>query len=138
MYLNFSQSSTESTGGNTEVDLKRIYLVPEDYITEEDQFYLQIRRMDEHRNIVPMGNIVAQKGRVIDLPRAPGFFAISAAYAQLGFNWYGHDENYQFCEEYIDRFTIRRYYDDGWVLEYNVDEQGHSIPSSFRWIAMGN
>ena len=42
--------------------------------------------------------------------------------------------NYDFNEKYTDRYTIRRYYDDGWILEYKVDETGRSISDSFRWI----
>lgn len=60
---------------------------------------------------------------------------IQSAYAQEEqFNWYGHENNYNFYERYVDKYTIYRFYDDGWILEYKVDEAGSSIPNSFKWI----
>ncbi len=137
MYLNLSQGFAREAENYADLELKKIYLLPEEYTPEEEQFILQIKRIDEHRIPVPIGNITAQKGKVVDLPKIPGFFAMSPAYAQEDFEWYGHEENYQFREEFIDRYTIRRYYDDGWILEYKVDEQGYFVPFSFRWIRRG-
>ena len=50
------------------------------------------------------------------------------------FRWHNHKKNLRFKEKYTDKNTVRRYYDDGWVLEYQLDEKGISIPSSFKWI----
>jgi hypothetical protein len=64
------------------------------------------------------------------------FGLIEKAYAQQLFQWHSYENNYDFREEYIDRFTIRRYYDDGAILEYKVDDEGTSIPETFKWIKL--
>lgn len=62
------------------------------------------------------------------------FSIIEKAYAQTNFKWYGYSSNYQYTEKYIDENTVERTYDDGAILRYEMDNQGNSIPLSFRWI----
>ena len=62
------------------------------------------------------------------------FSIIEKAYAQSTFKWNGYEKNYDFYEEYIDQDTVRRTYYDGAILEYKIDLNGTSIPTSFRWI----
>lgn len=64
------------------------------------------------------------------------FSLIESAHAQPtpSFEWYGYENNYDFYEVYVTQDTVRRYYDDGAVLEYRIGENGYSISDSFRWI----
>ncbi|WP_019507843.1 hypothetical protein [Pleurocapsa sp. PCC 7319] len=137
MYLNLDRDSLDELRDNSSLELTKVYLLkgePEFLHDPEDRALLEVRRINNNYSTVPLGNIIAQRGKILDMPKIPRFFSLSAAYAQQDFEWYGHENNYQFREEFIDRHTIRRYYDDGWVLEYKIDEQGRSIQSTFKWI----
>ena len=49
------------------------------------------------------------------------------------FEWYGHEDNFEFQEKYIDTHTIQRSYANGWILKYDVDENGASMAETFEW-----
>jgi hypothetical protein len=135
MYLNLGQDDVRELTKSSRLELKNMILLQGEYIpAQEDRFLLRLRRIVDYDTIA-VGKIIAQKGKIIDIPHiGHDWFAMQGAYAQQKFKWYGHEKNYQFREEFIDSHTIRRYYDDGWILEYKIDEQGRSIPSTFRWI----
>jgi hypothetical protein len=103
---------------------------------------LTIHRIDDQDDldIQQIGLIVAQRCPIKNiLP----FFSNSnnlfkVAYAQSSsFNWYGHQNNRNFKEKYVDNKTVHRIYNDGWILEYKLDATGRSIPSSFIWVEKG-
>ncbi|WP_019501496.1 hypothetical protein [Pseudanabaena sp. PCC 6802] len=134
MYLNLGQDNVRELTKSSKLELRNLILLQGEYIpVQEDRFLLKLRKIVDYDTIA-VGNIIAQKGKIIDTPHISNWFAMQGAYAQQKFEWYGHEKNYRFREEFIDNHTIRRYYDDGWILEYKIDSQGRSILSTFRWI----
>ncbi len=138
MYLSLEQDGVNQSSTDSRLELKKIYLIPAEYTSgQENHLILKIRRVLEDYSTVSMGHVVAQKGKIYELPNLSGFLALSAAYAAEKFEWHGHENNYQFHEEFVARSTIRRYYDDGWILEYKINAKGDAIISTFRWIKKG-
>ncbi|MCC0179679.1 hypothetical protein I4641_22270 [Waterburya agarophytonicola K14] len=62
------------------------------------------------------------------------FSLTQKAHAQSTFSWNGYETNYNFYEEYLNKDTVRRYYQNGAILEYKISSQGVSIAASFKWI----
>jgi hypothetical protein len=125
-------------------DLRNIVLsIDKDYpAVDEAQSALKITKInqDNPTEIEVIGNIIAQRTKFKSFP----FIGISSSiedygnvYAQERFQWYGHENDYQFYEVTVNRDTMRRCYDDGWILEYKLDRMGHSIPESFKWVKKG-
>ena len=109
------------------------------YPRSKDGIGLILHRIDDKdaSDIEQIGSVVAQKCRFAS------FFSL--LFSKLGsmgtvyadarsFDWHGHQGNRRFREEYVKGDTVRRYYDDGWILQYKLDSRGRSIPSSFTWI----
>lgn len=138
--------------GNPGLNCKDLYLIknPIGSIKTEKR-HLEIRNFDRVSSMTEIvGAVLTKKhaGTVISTKNAdkyrsflPNTINISqpaiAQTRQGSFNWYGHKHNYDFREEYIDENTIRRYYSDGWILEYEVNRNRRSILSTFRWIRRG-
>jgi hypothetical protein len=123
-----------------EIRMEKLYLVAESGPPplDNDSISLQIKRMNDPLDIEVVGRIIAQRTKMVSLPKfALSFDYIQLAYGQEAFQWYGHERNYRFREEMINKNTVKRIYDDGWILEYQANDQGRSIPSSFRWIKKG-
>jgi len=99
--------------------------------------YLEVRKYKKEGGSEQVGLIQAKKPDMELMPRVGFPEYIKSAYAAEKFQWYRHKNNRNFTEKYISKYTIRRYYDDGWVLEYKVDKKRKSIHSSFRWIRKG-
>jgi hypothetical protein len=121
-----------------EISLEKIYFVKcPNYPGTKKMIALELRRIIKFAETEKVGTAIVNREAVqkFSIPEAISF--ISTAYAQNSFNWEGHEKNYNFKEKYKKSDTIRRYYKDGWVLEYKVDKNGRSIPSSFRWIKKG-
>jgi hypothetical protein len=99
---------------------------------------MALTREDEHGLFEEIGEIVASKPPTksifkflagIDLP-------FSNSYAQpTSFDWGCYRGNYNFREVFVSSDTVRRYYDNGAVLEYRRDSNGRAITSSLLWIA---
>jgi hypothetical protein len=123
---------------NKKINYRNIYLLEsEDPSPVPGKAYLEIRKYNNEGGTEIIGLIHAVKPDTKPVP-AVGFLEFTKrAYAAERFQWYGHKNNRRFAEKYIGHNTIRRYYDDGWVLEYKVDQKRNSIPSSFRWIKKG-
>ncbi len=105
---------------------------------DEGKITLKIKVKNEYDyETINIGKIISQKGKIKSSP----FFGIIGsinifqnAHAQEEFQWYGHGKNFKFYERIYSGDTIKRYYDDGWILEYKVDEYGSSIRGSYKWI----
>lgn len=63
-------------------------------------------------------------------------FSVEKVYAQVEFDWNGYENKRNFHEKYINKNTVRRYYNDGAILEYKVAPNGSSIPKTFKWIKL--
>ena len=132
------------------INLDKLYLVkaliqPSD--TED--LYIVKQITNDPRAIITTGSVVTKKQQTNQNEYFKAFVKFlqkflsldlsnltltEIAYAQQTFEWYGYENNYDFHEKYIDELTIRRFYGDGAVLEYKVNSQGASIPSTFKWI----
>lgn len=119
-----------------------LYLMEPSGPLETSNLQFLIRKSDEANplDIYPVGKVTTKKIKQTGLP----FFSINpldqpvlAQDNQYSFNWYGHEDSFEFHEKQVDRYTIRRYYKDGWILEYKVDQDQRSIPSTFQWIRKG-
>lgn len=133
--------------GNLEdgkIELEKIYLVkdPQRPIREDDRMDLVVRRMVDAGGSERIGSVVAKKVKPLNVLKFIGLQIEIPTFAQdqgprrspADFDWRGHESDTDFHEEYVDEDTIRRYYDDGWVLEYDVDQRGRTILSTFRWV----
>lgn len=108
----------------------------------EDRVVLSLREIKSAFDIIPVGKVVAQ----VEENKITGFWSIilssvpspveeANARPNASFDWNGHQNDYKFKESFISEDTVNRYYSDGCVLEYKVDRNRRSIPSSFRWIS---
>ena len=114
--------------------LKQITLLEDPNPMPEGKIRLQIRAVSSDPFVINnIGLIVAQKAKVNKDFIFDTLEIVKKAWGQ-SFNWEGHENNINYKEVYINKTTIRRYYSDGWILQYNVDSNGNSIPSSFQWI----
>lgn len=101
---------------------------------------LSLRQVKSAFDIVPVGQVVAR----INKEHVPVLWkwlfaklSINSAYAQpaeMVFEWNGHERDFKFKEKHISNNLMHRYYTDGCILEYKVDNNRRSIPESFRWI----
>ena len=123
---------------NERIKYRNIYLLEsEDPSPIPGKAFLEIRKYNEEGGSESIGSVHAIKPKRKLMPSV-GFSSFTkTAYAAEKFQWYQHKNNRNFTEKYISKYTIRRYYDDGWVLEYKVDKKRKSIHSSFRWIRKG-
>jgi hypothetical protein len=120
---------------NKKINYRDIYLLAsKDPSPIPGKAYLEIRKFNKEGGTEIIGLIHAGKPKMKPVPTVGLLESAKKAYAAEKFNWYGHKSNRQFSEKYVKHNTIRRYYDDGWILEYKVDQNRKSIPSTFRWI----
>ena len=118
-----------------EHEFKEITLLedPEEPISKE-KIRLKIRAVSDDPFVInDMGLIIAQRAKVNKDVVFDTLDVVKKVWGQ-NFNWEGHANNTHYKEVYINKTTIRRYYSDGWILQYNVDSNGNSIRSSFQWI----
>lgn len=124
-----------------EIVLKDIHLVSENDRTglDDDEVRLRVRKINRAaiKDTKDIGKILAKKSDEVTIPLFNRINLMDSAHAQSNFRWYGHEDNFDFYEEQIDKYTIRRYYSDCWILEYKIDHQRRSIPNSFVWIKKG-
>lgn len=124
--------------GNKKINFRDLYLLESKVPSPiPGKAFLEIRRYNEEGGTEKVGSIHAVKPDIKPVPRVSLPELTKTAYAAGKFNWHGRMHNRNFSEKYTSKKTIRRYYDDGWVLEYKVDNNGNSIGSSFRWIKKG-
>lgn len=145
--LNYSEINTTDQS----IELKNIYLVkfPDDSLPNNMNVYKVHQITDDPSTIRIVGRIDTNQRKVNFLEKfkdlfdnakdpLPDLFSeltiIKKAHAQSKFNWNGYENNRNFSERYIDEYTVRRYYQDGAILEYKISSQGVSIPTSFKWI----
>lgn len=136
------ENCTDSSKNKNLLRCKKIYLVEQHSPSDAKQLHLELRIADEHSPMTTgVGTILAKKRAERKVPFLPITLDISqpvlAQRKQDHFNWNGHKNNFDFHEKYISRNTIRRYYKDGWILEYKVDRNKRSILSTFIWIRKG-
>jgi len=124
----------EDAAGNKKINIRDLYLLESQVPSPiPGKAFLEIRRYNEEGGTEKVGSIHAVKPKIKLVPRVSLPELTRSAYA-AGFNWHGRKHKRNFSEKYTSKKTIRRYYDDGWVLEYKVDNNGKSITSSFRWV----
>ena len=125
---------------NKNYDFKHLTLVEDPMLPklEEDTIMLSLREVQSAFDIVPRGQIVAKvhKDHVpaiwkwlfssIEIPKAHAKEAV--------FDWNGHGKDMRYKEKHEDDHLVHRYYTDECILEYMMDSNRRSIPSSFRWI----
>jgi hypothetical protein len=107
----------------------------------EDKITLSLREVKSAFDVAQVGIVVA-KVEKSELSNVWSIFSLNLmpsvsniAYAQpAGFNWHGHDQDFNFTEKFIDQNTVNRNYVDGCILEYKVDDNRRSVPDSFKWI----
>ena len=115
---------------------------------EQGKVALSIRQIQGEFDIVQVGVIIASV-EPSELTKVWARFASltsleSLAYAESNkFDWHGHnpmkaekslDDTYS--ETFVSKDTVNRLYVDGCILEYKVDANRRSIPSSFKWIKL--
>jgi hypothetical protein len=106
---------------------------------DPDTMMLSMRQIQSAFDIVQVGQIKARVDRESALPIWRWLFSSvntkhAYAKAEMVFEWNGHEKDYNFKERHIDNHTVHRYYADGCILEYKLDDNRRSIPESFRWI----
>lgn len=88
MYLNLGQDSVRELTKSSKLKLNNMILLQKKFIpTQEDRFLLILRKIVDY-DTIDVGNIIAQKGKIIDTPYIPNFpnwFAMQGAYAQQKF-----------------------------------------------------
>ena len=100
---------------------------------------LRLRRSENDGPIYDeIGTLITDKNNITSTFGNISYSLLGKAYAQddakEDFDWENHKNNYDFYEKFVNKTTIHRYYDDGWILEYKVDRQGQSISSSLKWV----
>src|SRR5262249_3423494 len=101
-----------------EFKLKRLYLIEDDRspMLDSEHITFQLRRIsDGPIDTEEIGGIIAQKAKLKSLPFPwrGSIDVFGSVYAQENFQWSGHENNYRFYEKFINKNTIRRYYEDG-------------------------
>jgi hypothetical protein len=128
-------------GMKLEVDLKEFpfpKLVLTKHYTVEgsdgEKIVLLLRMYDESVGLYnQIGEVIAQKAKAKEVTQLH-LDITKNLYAQDQFDWNDHKSNFKFYERFVAPGTIRRYYNDGWILEYKVDKDGRAIESSRKWI----
>jgi hypothetical protein len=110
----------------------------------EDKIVLSLREIKSPFDIQQVGNIVAR----VEIEKISKFWDIfvnnsidivSESHAKDNeFDWNGHENDLNFTERFVEKDTVNRYYSDGCILEYRVDENRRSIPDSFFWIRINH
>jgi hypothetical protein len=136
----FDMTLTLSERGDEHVALKGIYFrVPEDYPSQKGKISLKVLEMTDEGLPKPIGvaQVEADEQPNMMWSRfvADGIFSlVASAHAAEPFNWAGHQQRRDFYERISTGQTVRRYYSDGWVLEYRVDDRGFAIPQTLAWV----
>lgn len=109
---------------------------------------LSIREIKNEFDIVPIGKIVAtaQEKELKGiwkwlLSETRSVVLAPSAHAEnttMVFIWNGHLGDYDFKEEFVQEYLVHRYYQDGCVLSYEVDESRRSKPETFTWVEIAH
>lgn len=135
-----SPFSMKITVNNKDYILDKLTLIEDPAFPDlgDDHIMLSLRQIVSAFDIIQVGQVMAVTHKQKPLPVWEWIFSeySNNAYAQpkIIFNWDGHERDFSFKEEYKDNNTIHRFYSDGCILEYKVDNNRRSIPESFRWI----
>jgi len=103
----------------------------------KDVELFSLRQIVSDFDIVQLGTVAAKVNKQsISWPWSmfAGELSSGVAHAADNFSWNGHAGDFNYTEKFIDEDTVHRFYSDGCVLGYKVDDNRRSIPSSFRWI----
>lgn len=129
--------------GDEQHDFNNLTLIKDPMMPtiSSDKVVLSLREIKNEFDIIPLGKVVATVEEKdlsllweVILSSNP---LINEAYAQSAypvFNWNGHQGDYKFKEEFVESHLVYRYYSDGCILSYEVDENRRSIPETFRWV----
>ena len=106
----------------------------------DDTVVLSLREIKSAFDVVPVGKVIAR----VEENKVSGIWKliisqhsfINKAHAQgvVDFDWRGHEKDYKFKERFVSQTTVHRYYSDGCILAYEVDQNRRSVPGSFRWV----
>lgn len=113
-------------------------------ILEGNKVILSLREIKSSFDIVPIGQVVA----TMEEDKLTGLWRVIISKSDMvefvneaqahdvvaGFNWRGHEKDFDFKERFVSKTTVHRYYSDGCVLAYDVYSNRRSDPESFRWI----
>lgn len=104
---------------------------------------LSLREIKNEFDIVPLGKVVAtvEEKDITYLWRwvlaNSETLVFSNAYAKsflTGFQFGYHAGDYKFKEGFVAKHVVHRFYSDGCILEYTVDNSRKSVHKTFRWI----
>lgn len=101
---------------------------------------LSLRHIIDDFDVIPLGGVIAEKEKesVSELWKIILSEAENGdirAFAMSNFDWNGHKGDYDFWEDFEGEDVVWRHYEDGCILEYEVDhETRRSVPGSFHWI----
>jgi len=108
---------------------------------EDDKIALSLREIKSAFDVLQVGQVIArvEENKLTGIWRliiSAHDLMLNEAHAQsiTVFQWNGHNQDFKFKEQFVSQNTVNRYYSDGCILEYQVDENRRSIPSSFRWV----
>ena len=104
----------------------------------DDKVKLSLRAIHSPFDTLQVGQIIA----TVDRGTTSKFWQYLFSYNIINtvraeepvFNWNGHAQDFRYKEGFVNSNTIHRYYADGCILEYKIDRNKRSIPSSFRWV----
>lgn len=107
---------------------------------DDGKIILSLREIRGSFDIIPVGKVIA----TVEEDKLTGIWkviiskssisSIAHAYDKVAFDWRGHENDYNFKEKFVSKSTVHRYYSDGCILAYDVDQNRRSVPGSFRWI----
>jgi len=126
---------------NKKFDFQNLTLVEDPMLVpiSKETIVLSLREIKSDFDIVPVGKIVARVDQE-ELSWPWSMFAgdmlnnDAHAQAEKMFNWNNHNGDMKYKESFVSEDTVNRFYSDGCILEYKVDTNRRSIPSTFKWI----
>jgi len=137
----FSMRVEPGGEGATALEFHNLTLVEDPMLapTTKDTVILSLRFIKNDFDIIPIGKIVARvEQSELSWPWSmfAGNVLNNEAHAQPTkvFEWNGHSGDTKHKEKFVAEHTVNRFYSDGCVLEYMVDANRRSIPSTFRWL----
>lgn len=140
----FDLSVTPREDNTTTQSLNNVFFRPPyDYPKQEDRVTLQLIQVNDKAETNPIGSAKVQKPQLTTNPIL-AFLSSTldvlkniislTAIAQEAFDWRGHQQHRDFYEKYHAPQVIWRYYSDGSILEYRVDDHEVMVSSTLRWV----
>ena len=165
LYKNFDLSlenlveGTEIMPETKTVHLKEINLAKANeyvkFLNSNKEIYFLLKRGETASKVREVGSIITDKTvsssgekllkeilkllKILKSSNIVSSFSLSKkahAHTPNIFEWHGYENNYNYYEEYVQRYLIRRTYSDGAILQYRMSSKGYSISSTFRWITL--